>query len=75
MLCRGVFFIDAAHVSRNKALGSELTDTTIAGAGVGFRMTVDKYMNMQFDYGRVIHGGGVRDNGTSRAHFSMNLLY
>jgi hemolysin activation/secretion protein len=75
MLCRGVVFIDAAHLSRNHPLPSELDDITIAGAGFGYRMTLDKYLSMQFDYGRVIHGGGVRENGSSRMHFGLNLLY
>jgi hemolysin activation/secretion protein len=75
MLCRAVFFVDAAHASRNKALPSELAEATIGGAGVGYRMTIDKYFSMQFDYGRVIHGGGVQENGSSRAHISMSLLY
>jgi hemolysin activation/secretion protein len=74
-MCRALAFVDAAHVSRNKALAGEQTQTSIASAGVGLRIVLDKYVAMQFDYGRVIDGGGVRDAGTSRAHFSMNMSY
>ncbi|HYD78620.1 MAG TPA: ShlB/FhaC/HecB family hemolysin secretion/activation protein [Paucimonas sp.] len=73
--CRMLAFVDAAHASRNKPLPSETTQVTIASAGIGFRMTLDKYLAMQFDYGRVVKGGGVRETGSSRAHFSLNMSY
>lgn len=74
-LCRALVFVDAAHLSRNKALPSELTQMSIASAGLGLRAMLDRYVAMQFDYGRVIDGGGVRSNGSSRVHFSMNMSY
>jgi hemolysin activation/secretion protein len=74
-MCRALVFVDAGHVSRNKALLGEQTRASIASTGVGLRIVLDKYMAMQFDYGRVIDGGGVREAGTSRAHFSMNMSY
>jgi hemolysin activation/secretion protein len=75
MLCRALAFVDAAHLSRNKALPGELTQMSIASTGLGLRVMLDRYMTMQFDYGRVIDGGGVRETGSSRVHFSMNLSY
>jgi hemolysin activation/secretion protein len=75
LLCRALAFVDAAHVSHNKALPGEITHVSIASAGLGLRMALDRYMTMQFDYGRVIDGGGVRETGSSRVHFSMNLSY
>jgi len=73
--CRVVGFVDAAHAARNKPLPGEQTSTTIAGAGLGLRVMVERNLMMQLDWGRVIKGGGVRDTGDSRMHFTMNLSY
>lgn len=73
--CRVLAFVDAAHASRNKALPSETSEATIAGAGLGLRWAIDRYFALQLDWGRVIDGGGLRRNGDSRMHLFLNLTY
>ncbi|RYF41111.1 MAG: ShlB/FhaC/HecB family hemolysin secretion/activation protein [Comamonadaceae bacterium] len=73
--CRALAFIDAASVSRNKALPGEEQRTTIASAGVGLRFAVDRNASLQLDYGRVIDGGGTRSAGDGRLHVALSLSY
>lgn len=73
--CRALAFVDAASVSRNKALPGEEQRTTIASAGVGLRFAVDRNASLQVDYGRVIDGGGTRSAGDGRLHVALSLSY
>lgn len=73
--CRALAFVDAASVSRNKALAGEEQRTAIASAGVGLRFTMDRRASLQVDYGRVIDGGGTRASGDGRLHVALSLSY
>jgi hemolysin activation/secretion protein len=73
--CRALAFVDAANVSRNKALPGEEPRTSIASAGLGLRFILDKRASLQVDYGRVLDGGGTRAAGDSRVHIALSLSY
>lgn len=73
--CRALAFVDAATVSRNKALPGEVQRTSISSAGLGLRFVLDRSVSMQVDYGRVIDGGGTRAAGDSRVHVALALSY
>jgi len=73
--CRALAFVDAAHVSRNKALPGEVQRTSISSAGLGLRFALDRRASLQMDYGRVLDGGGVRSTGDSRVHVALSLSY
>lgn len=73
--CRALAFVDAARVSRNKALPGEEQRTSIASAGLGLRFALDRRASLQVDYGRVLDGGGSRAAGDSRVHVALTLSY
>jgi len=73
--CRAVAFVDAASVSRNKALPGEEQRTSISSAGLGLRFALDRRASLQVDYGRVLDGGGSRTAGDSRVHIALSLSY
>jgi hemolysin activation/secretion protein len=73
--CRALAFVDGASVSRNKALPGEQQRTSIASAGVGLRLAMDRRASLQVDYGRVLDGGGSRASGDSRVHVALSLFY
>ena len=73
--CRALAFVDAARVSRNKALPGEALRMSIASAGLGLRFALDRRASLQVDYGRVLDGGSVRAAGDSRVHIALSLSY
>lgn len=73
--CRALAFVDAAHVSRNKALPGEEQRTSISSAGLGLRFALDRRASLQLDYGRVLDGGSTRAAGDSRVHIALTLSY
>lgn len=73
--CRLLGFYDTAHVSRNKALPGELTGTTIASAGVGARLVLSTYANLQLDYGHVTKAGATTRADANRLHVRLGLAY
>lgn len=73
--CRAVAFYDAARVRRNDPLPGEVAQASIGSAGLGVRVSVDKYLTLQMDYGYVIDSGLTRDKGDSRVHFKLGLTY
>lgn len=73
--CRALAFVDAASVSRNKALPGEVQRTSISSAGLGLRFALDRSASLLVDYGRVIDGGGARAAGDSRVHVALSLSY
>ena len=73
--CRALAFVDAAGVSRNKALPGEEQRTSISSAGLGLRFALDRLSSLHVDYGRVLDGGGSRAAGDSRVHVALFLSY
>ncbi len=73
--CRMLAFFDTAKASRNAPLAGEELRWSISSAGLGFRMTMNKYLSVQLDYGQVIDAGGSRHGGDRRLHLSAGLVY
>jgi hemolysin activation/secretion protein len=73
--CRAVVFADAASVTRNDALPGEERHASIASAGFGVRLAMDRNAALQADYARVLDGGGLRSRGDSRLHVALSLSY
>lgn len=73
--CQLLVFYDAAHVSHNKPLPGERLQATIASAGVGLRLSMDKQMSLQVDVGQVTRGGDLAATGDRRVHMKLNLAY
>src|SRR5471030_2392077 len=73
--CRALAFYDACYVSRNHSLAGELHDSFIASAGLGLRVVMSTYLNLQLDYGHVLHSGATGDSDGNRLHVRLNLAY
>jgi hemolysin activation/secretion protein len=73
--CRALAFYDSAYVKRNHALAGELTSTTIASTGLGLRVLMSTYANLQLDYGHVVKAGATGRNGANRLHVRLGLSY
>ncbi|KQW97064.1 peptidase S37 [Massilia sp. Root418] len=73
--CRALAFYDAAHVKRNHALPEELGGTTIASTGLGLRVMMATYLNLQLDYGHVVQAGATGRSGANRLHMRLGLSY
>lgn len=73
--CRALAFYDMASVSRVGALPGEATSASIASYGLGIRMTKDKNLNLNLDYGHVLDAGGSQSKGDERMHLRMGLLF
>jgi hemolysin activation/secretion protein len=73
--CRLLAFMDAAYGKRNQALAGELTSTAISSAGLGLRLAYGESMNLQMDWGRVIHEGHVAAKGAHKLHIRAGFAY
>lgn len=73
--CRALFFYDVARVRRNTPLPGEEAKGSIGSVGLGMRVSIDKYLTLQADYGYVVDGGLTKDKGDSRLHFRLGLTY
>ncbi|MES2258998.1 MAG: ShlB/FhaC/HecB family hemolysin secretion/activation protein [Pseudomonadota bacterium] len=73
--CRALGFYDAAYVNRNHALAGEIDGTSIGSVGLGLRLLFSTYMNLQLDYGHVVHAGATGRDGGNRLHLRMGLSY
>lgn len=71
--CRVVAFYDLARLQRNKALAGEINGSSLSSTGLGMRVLIDRYWNIQFDYGHVLSGNN--GNEKNRLHFRLNLSY
>lgn len=73
--CRALTFYDTGHVGRNHPLPGELAQASIGSVGFGWRMSVDRYLALQLDYGRVVDSGITQVQGDYRIHFKLALSY
>lgn len=73
--CRALAFYDSAWVRRNHALAGELTSTAIGSAGLGLRLLVSTYANLQLDYGHVVRAGATGRADANRLHVRLGLSY
>lgn len=73
--CRALAFYDNAYVTRNHALPGELRSTSIGSVGLGLRLLVSSYVNLQLDYGHVVRGGATGRSDSNRLHLRLGLAY
>jgi hemolysin activation/secretion protein len=73
--CRALAFYDTAWIKRRHALPGELDSTTIGSAGLGLRVLLSSYVNLQLDYGHVTRAGATGREGDNRLHVRLGLSY
>ncbi|MBP1204138.1 hemolysin activation/secretion protein [Duganella sp. 1411] len=73
--CRLLGFFDNAYIKRNHALPGELESTSIGSAGVGARLLLSTYVNLQLDYGHVLRAGATGHADANRLHLRLGLAY
>jgi hypothetical protein len=52
-----------------------MTSTAISSAGLGLRLAYGESMNLQMDWGRVIHEGRVASDGAHKFHVRVGFAY
>ena len=73
--CRALAFYDTAWLRRNHALPGESASQGISSGGLGMRLLLSRYANLQLDYAHVVNGGDTGRRGASRLHFRLALAY
>lgn len=73
--CRLLGFFDNAYLKRNHAQPGELRSTSIGSAGVGARLLLSTYVNLQLDFGHVLRAGATDRADANRLHLRLGLAY
>jgi hemolysin activation/secretion protein len=73
--CRLLGFIDHAYLKRNHAQPGEIGSTSISSAGVGARLLLSTYVNLQLDFGHVLRAGATERADANRLHLRLGLAY
>ena len=73
--CRALAFYDTAWLRRNHALPGESTSQGIASGGLGLRLLLSRYANLQLDYAHVVNAGDTGQRDANRLHFRLALAY
>lgn len=73
--CRALAFYDTAWLRRNHALPGESPSQGIASAGLGLRLLLSRYANLQLDYAHVVDAGDTGKRDANRLHFRLALAY
>ena len=73
--CRALAFYDTGWVRRNHALPGEIESTAIGSAGLGLRILLSRYANVQLDYAHVVNAGQTGRRDANRLHFRVALSY
>lgn len=71
--CRLLFFYDGAYAKRNHALPGELLNTTIGSVGIGLRYLVGAGVNVQVDFGHIVHAGTTAGTDKNKIHVRVGL--
>jgi len=72
--CRALAFVDAAHGRRRHALPGELVRASVASTGLGVRVAMGNDVNLQADYGHVVHAGAIGGRH-NQLHVRLSLAY
>jgi hemolysin activation/secretion protein len=72
--CRALGFVDAASGTRNQALPGEIDSISATSTGLGLRLAYGADVNLQLDYGHVLHSGAGTGN-RNKLHFRMGFAY
>ena len=73
--CRALAFYDTAWVRRNHGLPGEIDSMAIGSAGLGLRILLNRYANLQLDYAHVVNPGQTGRRDANRLHFRVALSY
>ncbi|MCG2583033.1 ShlB/FhaC/HecB family hemolysin secretion/activation protein [Massilia sp. TS11] len=73
--CRIVAFMDGAYARRSHALAGELRNSTISSAGLGVRFAVADNINLQLDFGHILHRGAILGTDKNKLHIRLGLSY
>ena len=73
--CRALAFYDTGWVRRNHVLPGEIDSMAIGSAGLGLRMLLSRYANVQLDYAHVVNPGQTGRRDANRLHFRVALSY
>jgi len=74
--CRMLAFYDRAYTTRNHALPGELRDISISSAGLGLRLLFRKNVDLQLDYGHVLHAEATAtQTGDNRLDVRLGLSF
>jgi len=73
--CRALAFYDAAYAKRNHGLAGEPGSSSIGSTGLGLRVAMGAYVNLQLDYGHVLQAGDTGHSGGNRLHVRLGLAY
>ena len=73
--CRALAFYDTGWVRRNHVLPGEIDSMAIGSAGLGLRMLLSRYANVQLDYAHVVNPGETGRRDANRLHFRVALSF
>lgn len=73
--CRAVGFYDAAFVQSNNVQPGEMARASPASVGLGLRVSVDKRVTLQMDYGHRMNSDSGSVEGGERLHVRLGLSY
>ena len=73
--CRALAFYDTAGLRRNHALPGESKSQGMGSAGLGMRLLLSRYANLQLDYAHVVNAGDTGQRDANRLHFRLALAY
>lgn len=73
--CRVLFFYDGAYAKRNHALPGELLNTTIGSVGIGLRYLIGADINVQVDFGHIVHAGATAGTDKNKVHVRVGLSH
>ncbi|WP_065310478.1 ShlB/FhaC/HecB family hemolysin secretion/activation protein [Janthinobacterium psychrotolerans] len=73
--CRALAFYDTGWVRRNHALPGEIDGMAIGSSGLGLRILLGRYANVQLDYAHVLNPGQTGRRDANRLHFRVAISY
>ncbi|KFE54448.1 ShlB/FhaC/HecB family hemolysin secretion/activation protein [Pseudomonas syringae] len=74
--CRALAFYDNAYLTRNHALPGEFTHVALSSTGLGMRVSYRRNLNLQVDYGHVLHAeASETERGDNRLHARLSLSF
>lgn len=74
--CRALAFYDTAYLTRNHALPGEFEHIALSSTGLGWRMTYQRNLNLQVDYGYALHAeASETQRGDNRLHVRLGLSF
>lgn len=73
--CRALAFYDTGWVRRNHGLPGEIDSMAIGSTGLGLRILLNRYANLQLDYAHVVNPGQTGRRDANRLHFRVALSY